>query len=96
MSRYTFKGNDETTNTVGWDNPLQTLFGDVEHVSQEDPIISTMIGMGRFDIRDVDTLEELIGYDIPKDIRAQLESDMAGATEPTPLQQRVRALMENA
>lgn len=100
MSRYGFTpttkapGNDPADTTqsvvVGWDNPLQTFFGDVENANG-DEILSTMIGMSEFNVKTTDDLEYLIGLVIPADIKAKLVADRGERTEPTPLQSQMGA-----
>lgn len=79
MSRYAFNDGKQDI-VVGWDNPTQTLFADV------DDIRSTMLDMGRFDICNVEELEEVANISIPEDIKAKLEHDRDTAPAPTPLQ----------
>lgn len=81
------------TIVVGWDNPLQTFFGDVED-ENGDQIMSTMLMMNKHDIQSVDALGTLVGYDIPTDIKAKLESDRENRTEPTPHQKRIASLFK--
>ena len=103
MSRYSFnpdlpEGTVDAdalkglTIIVGWDNPLQTFFGDVEDANGES-IRSTMIDMGEFNVQTIDYLEGLLGYEIPGDIQIKLIQDEAGNPEPTPLQQSVKRSM---
>ncbi len=103
MSRYSYTptrkvpgltlSEDNVTVIVGWDNPLQTLFGDVEVDGQELPTISTMAGMGETNIKTVDDLEYLIGYRIPGDVAARLIIDMDNRTEPSPLQKSMASFL---
>jgi NurA-like 5'-3' nuclease len=74
MSRHGF---DDTV--VGWDNPLQTFFADVNNVS-------TMLDMSRFDIQTVEELERVAVISIPDEIKERLEMDKAAAGDPTALQ----------
>lgn len=84
MSRYGFNVDDVEV-VVGWDNPCQTFFGDVED-EHGNPIVSTMLDMGKTDVYTVLDLESLLSYRIPDDIALKLCEDMAKRTEPTPLQ----------
>lgn len=108
MSRYSFNPTlpanansiaanalEGLTIVVGWDNPLQTFFGDVEDASGE-AICSTMMDMGEFNVPTIDYLEGLLGYEIPADIQAKLESDKEDRTEPTPLQKNIGALLNRS
>ncbi len=52
MSRYGFTKFDAEV-VVGWDNPCQTLFGDVED-SEGELIVSTMMIAGERNIQTVD------------------------------------------
>ena len=76
MSRH---GIDGTDTVVGWDNPLQTYFADVNGVS-------TMLDMSRFDISTVDELEQVARITIPTEIKDRLEADRFAATVPTAMQ----------
>jgi hypothetical protein len=103
MSRYSFNpivpaGIDSDaleglSIVVGWDNPLQTLFGDVED-AKGDPIVSTMLDMGKTDVNTVLELEALLGYRVPNDIALKLCEDMANRTEPSPLQKRMAGILK--
>lgn len=98
MSRYGFTpttkapGNSAADTTqeviVGWDNPLQTFFGDVAD-AKGDEIVNTMLGFGNFNVQTVDDLEYLIGLTIPNDIRAKLENDRGDRSEPSRLQKTI-------
>lgn len=100
MSRYSFNpivpaGIDSDaleglSIVVGWDNPLQTLFGDVED-AKGDAIVSTMLILGRMDVYTILDLENLLGYRIPDDIARKLCEDMDNRTEPSPLQKHMAA-----
>lgn len=105
MSRYSFSPNlpagtissnalEGLTIVVGWDNPLQTFFGDVEDAKGE-PICSTMMDMGEFNVQTIDFLEGLLGYEIPADLQAKLESDKEGRTEPSSSQKNIGALLNS-
>ena len=104
MSRYSYTPTykvpgltpteDKVTVVVGWDNPLQTLFGDVEVDGQELPIISTMADMGKIEVLSVNDLEYLIGYRIPGDIAARLIIDMDNRIPPTALQARMVSFLK--
>ncbi len=104
MSRYSYTpthkspGNtpaeDNITVIVGWDNPLQTLFGDVEVDGQEMPLVSTMADMGQINIRSVNDLEYLIGYRVPGNIAARLITDMDNRVPPTAMQARMSAILK--
>lgn len=80
MSRYGFTEFDSEF-VVGWDNPLQTLFG--QAISNGEVDVSTLKDP---DIQTVDELEVELGQVIPDHLRLRLEDDMANKTEPTPLQ----------
>lgn len=86
MSRYGFNVNNVEI-VVGWDNPCQTFFGSTEVNGK--PVVDTMIGMGRFDIQDVYVLEQMIGFDIPRDISNKLLVDIGTSPPQTPLQKRI-------
>ena len=102
MSRYSFNpivpaGIDSDaleglSIVVGWDNPLQTLFGDVED-AKGDTLVSTMLDMGKTDVQTVSALEYLLGYRVPNDIALKLATDMANRTEPTDLQKCMATLL---
>lgn len=104
MSRYSYTptrkvpgltpSEDNVTVVVGWDNPLQTLFGDVEVDGQELPLVSTMADMGKIEVRSINDLEYLIGYRIPGDIAARLVIDMDNRSAPTPMQTRMAAFLK--
>ncbi len=74
MSRHGF---DDTV--VGWDNPLQTFFADVNNVC-------TMLDMGKFSIDTIDELERIAVISIPAEIKERLEMDKASGDDPTVLQ----------
>lgn len=104
MSRYGFKPTLPTGTVadaaleglsivVGWDNPLQTFFGDVEDANGES-IRCTMIDMGEFNVNTVSGLEDLIGYRIPNDIAIKLHNDADNRVEPTPLQKGIGGLLK--
>ena len=84
MSRYGFQHQGKDV-VVGWDNPTQTLFGDVDERS-------TMLDLGNFNIQNVDDLAEIIGVEIPSDIKTKLEHDRDTAPAPTLLQARIGQL----
>lgn len=86
MSRYGFNVDDVEI-VVGWDNPTQTFFGQTEVDGKT--VVDTMIGMGRFDIKDVYILEKMIGFDIPDGITYKLLNDIGTSPPQTPLQKRV-------
>lgn len=86
MSRYGFNVGDVEI-VVGWDNPIQTFFGQTEVDGK--PVIDTMIGMGLFNVKSVQLLESMIGFDIPRDIRNKLIQERDDAPSPTPLQEIV-------
>lgn len=96
MSRYTYNATNSIEITVGWDNPTQTFFGDItDHT--DDSHFSTMLDSGRFNIKNLDELQQAMGgWDIPKHIREQLEADHEAAPAPTPLQRRMAAAFGNA
>lgn len=77
---------------VGWDNPLQTFFGDVE-IANGESIRSTMMDMGEFNVSTIGKLEGLLGYVIPAELITKLKSDKEGRTEPTPLQKGIGSLL---
>lgn len=91
MSRYGFNVNDFEI-VVGWDNPCQTFFGQV--YLNDEPVSDTMIGLGRFDIRDLRSLEADLGYKVPPEIGVKLIEDRDGAAPRTPLQKRVAGIFE--
>lgn len=103
MSRYSYSPTrkvpgltptkDKVVIVVGWDNPLQTLFGDVLVEGQELPRISTMADMGKINIKTVDDLEYLIGYRIPGYVAVRLIIDMDNRIPPTPMQARMAAFL---
>lgn len=103
MSRYGFTPSfrsssnmlvdDTLSAVVGWDNPLQTFFGDVENADGH-LLISTMHGLGKTNVQSVEDLEYLIGYVIPNEIKAKLKADCDKRTEPTPLQKRMASLLD--
>ncbi len=89
MSRYGFE-SDKGEAIVGWDNPFQTLFGEVNSVN-------TMFDQGRMGdnpIIIIDELAELLDMTIPEDIIWNLIDDMKNKTGPTPLQKQMRAIFE--
>lgn len=96
MSRYHFpteKGHDVV---VGWDNPLQTFFADVELKGVM--ILDTMCGLSRFNINTPEELSELLdeycGFTIPADILAKLHEDLNGASSPTSLQAKMANIFD--
>lgn len=86
MSRYGFNVS-KVEIVVGWDNPTQTFFGQVE--VGKNLVIDTMIGMGLFNIQSIHLLESMIGFFIPRDIRNKLIHDQDNAASQTPLQATV-------
>ena len=91
MSRYGFTV-DKVEVVVGWDNPIQTFFGQTE--VDGEIVIDTMIGMGLFNVQSVDLLENMIGFDIPRDIRKKLLDDQAESPPPTPQQSRMAKIFK--
>jgi len=112
MSRYSFnpfiegKHDESITVIVGWDNPLQTLFAQVVRTETDITIIrdgvelDTMLGMGFMGpgrgIVCLRKLEEIIGYDIPDNLRNQLLDDRDNRLEPTRLQKMMSASLFGA
>ena len=77
--------------TVGWDNPMQSLFSQViERFSFDDDLL-LWVGSHHDEIATVAELQSrLADYTvIPADIVAKLQADMANAKPRTALQERV-------
>ncbi|KKL28082.1 hypothetical protein LCGC14_2264420, partial [marine sediment metagenome] len=84
--RYGFNVGDVEI-VVGWDNPTQTFFGQVE--VRGNLVIDTMSGSGQFDVKCLHSLESMISFSIPDDIRSKLIQERDHAPSPTPLQKRM-------
>lgn len=83
MSRYGFQHEGKDV-VVGWDNPIQTLFGDIGDYS--------ITLDGNYNIQNVDELAEIMGVEIPSEIKEKLERDRDTAPAPTLLQARMGQL----
>ena len=106
MSRYTID-HPTLDVTVGWDNPLQTLFCSVvsetrntaENTAENADDEETMLlwggtGIPGDTIRTIPELEARLSpyARIPDGIADKLRADMASATTPTPLQRFVTGI----
>ncbi len=91
MSRYGFNVDDVEI-VVGWDNPLQTFFGQTEVDGKV--VVDTMIDMGLVNVQCVRLLESMIGFYIPRDICDKLIHDRDNAIPQTPLQAAMGKLSE--
>ncbi len=89
MSRDGFNVDDVEI-VVGWDNPLQTFFGQTEVDGNE--VINTMLNMGLVNVQCVLLLESMIGFYIPRDICDKLIHDRDNAIPQTPLQAAMGSL----
>ena len=100
MSRYTIPPQQPgLTVTVGWDNPLQTLFAQVFDPSSEDADAYLLwIGTAPGAIPTVAALQaQLTGWaTIPPAILDCLTRDQHAATPPTPLQRWAHRLLHHA
>ena len=101
MSRYSIPPQQlGLTVTVGWDNPLQTLFAQVFDPSIEDDEAACLLWIGTAPeaIPTVAALQaQLAGWaTIPPDIVDRLTRDQQAATPPTPLQRWAHQLLHDA
>lgn len=101
MSRYTIPAqNPALTVTVGWDNPLGTLFAQVFDPSIEEDAEACLLWIGTAPeaIPTVAALQAQLAdwAAIPPDIVDRLIRDQQAATPPTPLQQWAQQLLHDA
>jgi hypothetical protein len=101
MSRYSIPAQQQgLTVTVGWDNPLCTLFAQVFDASIEDDEAACLLWIGTAPgaIPTVAALQaQLAGWaTIPPDIVDRLVRDQQAATPPTPLQRWAHQLLHHA
>jgi hypothetical protein len=100
MSRYSIPAQQPgLTVTVGWDNPLCTLFAQVFDPSIEEDADACLLWIGTAPeaIPTVAALQaQLAGWaTIPPDIVDRLLRDQHAATPPTPLQRWAHQLLHN-
>ena len=99
MSRYEIPtlAPAETTCVVGWDNPLQTFFAQVERVTPDDdePEILLWIGVTASECLHVAKLAEEVApwATLPADIAATLEGERDRAPAPSRLQATLHNLV---
>ena len=101
MSRYSIPAqNPALTVTVGWDNPLGTLFAQVFDPSIEEDAEACLLWIGTAPeaIPTVAALQaQLAGWaTLPPDIVARLTRDQQAATPPTPLQRWAHQLLHGS
>jgi hypothetical protein len=100
MSRYPVPAHDATmVITVGWDNPLQTFFGEVRRPAtsaDEDDACVAWVGTHPHAIATVAQLcTQLRPYaDIPMITQGLLAQDQVESPPPTALQVRLRHLLD--
>lgn len=106
MSRYTVD-HPTLDITVGWDNPLQTLFCTVltstQHTNEDEDDEETMLlcggtGLPGDTIRTITELANRLSpyAQIPGDIANRLQADMNSANTPTPLQRFVNGIFRDS
>lgn len=90
MSRYDVmtRTPTETTCVVGWDNPLQTLFAQIERInpnSEDEPEILLWIGDSTSACLDTESLAEAIApwAVLPPSTAAKLEAERDTAQPPS-------------
>ena len=98
MSRYILPAHDATlVVAVGWDNPLQTFFGQVTRPTSADEDNASVAWVGT-ESEEITTVADLCTHlhpytDIPPALRAQLTRDQARRLPPSALQARMVALL---
>jgi hypothetical protein len=101
MSRYTIPSKDPLNFhcVVGYDDPLQTFFANVETLvvdeEREDDLIFAN-GYTSQEVKSVDELQNAISQyaDIPPYIREKLEEDKKNSKGPNVFQKRMISLVE--
>ena len=100
MSRYQLSATDGNHEViVGWDNPLETYFinvRDTRTTEDEDDRFVLQRGNCRQEIPTVTDLIPLVSpyASVPEKVALALSRDYAERTRPTPLQERMIAMME--
>lgn len=99
MSRYSIPANDPRYRcTVGWDNPLETFFAQVEDREAEDDSEEQVVlwrgALPTDKILTVESLAEAIkDYGvIPEHTATKLRLDYENRRPPSPLQQHLRSI----
>lgn len=101
MSRYILPGKKHNHQiVVGFDNPLQTYFAQVEELQEDlnkDPKILVWVGTSYEEIADVEKICNCVSEygNVPEYVKTRLKEDYQLRSPPAPLQTKLIKLFKN-